>query len=569
MDNKKLKTKLVDLENSSGFSEVLTLVKREKCYEEGGNSHLFWQSSLPVKWFNEFLSEPFFEEFIFGYFSSENNCNSDFLKLLVESKNKSVVIKIIKLSKAFEKQKHWDSFKIFFKDTKLKQLYRELLYIKKYQAYWENEAKKYTRFIQELDYEDILIQIISYYEKFKRYSSKTLNNRKVQVSYEHHLISVLNTILNIKKGFILENKLDVTNKYDTKHFRLVVKEELPPIRPIESHQNPALIPKENISELKKKIREIVEFLFQKEVNEYQIQKYLTGYANFQIIDGLESELITNEKYSFYRKTLEKGNYDETYLSNRVLGDNQFLNKIQKYNFWEREFEWKRESSLEYFRFLKIPSVINSKYSELDIDLEKVLLLVQTFSALLIPQGRTIINLKSYKRKIPQKFEKLFYSNYIVSYSQEELISKCEEYFEWSSDEIKTIIEYLTTDLSSNRKFQIDILKRPIIKIGKQYIWLSSFLRDRRWEVNLHRRIVFDKSKSLFSQSIESEKYISKLFKEAKFGSVSSHHYEYNNKKGEIDILAFKEDTLFVFELKSTYVEEDIMKTSVYETLIFK
>lgn len=577
MNEKKLKTKLLTLESSIEFSEVLSFVKGEVCYmysKKYSKPYLFWQSNLPIRWFENFLNEPFFEEFLFGYFSHEENSNPDFLELLANSRKKATLIKVIKLSEAFNKPKHWNSFRIFSNssDTQLKLFYRELTYVVEYRKYWKNKSLEYADFVRQLDYEDILIQIISYFEKFKRYSNQTIDNNKILISNRAILISILNKFLNIKKEFIVKNKLNNTAKYDTKTFQIITKKQLPPVKPVEAFVNPNLIPKENIDELKEKFRNTIEFFFAMENNEYQIRKYLTGFADFEMIDGLEAELKTNEKHILYRKTLERNKYDEAYLSNRIKENSQILNKIKDYSIWEKEFKLKKASSLEYFRFLKIPTTIKDKYIKTDIDIEKALFLYQTFSALLMPQGRMVSFVEDEaivdKRKIPENFEKIFYSDYVVSYSEQELIAKCEEYFKWSADEIKAIIDFLTTDLSTNRKFEIDISRRPIIKIGEQYIWLSSFLRDTRWEILLHRRIASYNLGNSEKQSAEAEKFISELFREAGFGAVASHCYQYDNQKGEIDVLAFKDNTLFVLELKSTYVEEDIMKTYKYETLKF-
>ncbi len=578
MNEHKLKSELLKLEDSNEFSEVLAFVKGEGCYmysKKYSKSYLFWQSSLPTRWFENFLNEPFLEEFLFGYFSHEENCNPGFLELLAKSRKKAILIKVIKLSEAFNKPKHWNSFHIFSNssDIQLKQFYRELTYVVEYRKYWKNKSLEYIDFIRQLDYEDILIQTISYFEKFKRYSNQTKDNNKIIISNRATLISILNQFLNIKKEFILENKLNITAKYNTKTFQITTKKQLPPVKPVEAFADPYLIPKENIDELKEKFRNTIEFFFAMEDNEYQIRKYLTGFADFEMIDGLEAELKTNEKHKLYRNTLARNKYDETYLRNRIVENTQFLNEVKEFSTWKKEFKWKKETSLEYFRFLKIPTTIRNKYSKTDIDIEKTLLLFQTFSALLIPQGRMADfvggKVKAvHKRAIPEKFAKIFYSDYIVSYSEQELIVKCEEYFKWSADEIKAIIDFLTTDLSSNRKFEIDISSRPIIKIGEQYIWLSSFLRDTRWEILLHKRIASNNLIDFVKQSAEGENFISKVFREAGFGSIASHCYQYQNQKGEVDVLAFKDNTLFVIELKSTYVDEDIMKTSKYETLKF-
>lgn len=563
----KLKTELDNLEKEC-FSNVLSFLKKTNCYsfsKKNKYCHLFWQSHLPTKWFNELIEEPLFEDFLFGYFSTDENVNTNFLELLLNSSKKRVLKKIVKLSEAFSYQNHWDSFSVFQKNTEFKQFYRELKYIKDNRIYWGSEYDKYISYIEDIDYEDILIQTISYFEKFKRYSKKTVANKAIIISYESVLISILNRVLNLKKELNLTKKVRAENKYNSIDFKKQTKSELPPIRPMESFMNTSLIPKEYINNQKKNFRELIDFLFAKHDNEYQIQKYLTGLANFELIDGLEAELITNENYSLYRKTLERGGYDETYFGNKITEKAEELEEIKALpTLWEKEFKLSVFTSVEYFKYLKIPLIISDRYSKSEINLEKVLLFLKTFSKLFMPQGRIF----GTKRELPSEFTKLFDSDYIVSYNEDDFIDKCQEYFNWSKTEIQTILNFLTTDLSSKFKFQIDLMKRPFIKVGTQYVWLSSFLRDRRWEIILHKKIVADNSKNLTLQPAQKEKYISNTFKEAKFNSISSYCYENDGLKGEIDVLAFKENTLFVCELKSTYIEEDIMKTSKYEALKF-
>ncbi|MEX6627628.1 hypothetical protein [Tenacibaculum salmonis] len=568
MNKNTLKSELQDLEKEI-FSKVLSYVKSTNCYSfsERKNKYcdLFWQSTLPTKWFSEFIKESFLDDFLFGYFSKEENVNNDFLKLLINSNKKSTLKQIIKLTESFTKKNHWDSFLVFQKESEFKQFYKELKYIKNNRNYWNLESDKFIGYIDDIDYEDILIQTISYFEQFKRYSKKTVGNRAIIISYESVLISILNTILNLKKESDLNKKIEIKNKYSNEIFKFQTEQELPVIRPMESFNNPLLIPKEKISDQKKKFRELVEFLFAKHDNEYQINKYLTGLANFELIDDLEAELSTNKNYSLYRKTLERGSYDETYFGNEITKRTQALKDIKELpTLWEKEFKLSMFTSIEYFKFLKIPLVINDRHSKSEINLEKVLLFLKTFSKLFMPQGRIM----GLKRKLPSDFINLFDSDYIVSYKEDDFIEKCQEYFNWSKTEIETIINFLTTDLSSNRRFKIDIIKRPFIKIGNQYVWLSSFLRDRRWEIILHEKIVADKLINHKIQSAKKEKYISNTFKKVKFNSISSYCYKSDRLRGEIDVLAFKNNTLFICELKSTYVEEDMMKTSKYETLKF-
>jgi hypothetical protein len=421
-----------------------------------------------------------------------------------------------------------------------------------------------------MDYEDILIQMVSCYEQFKRYSNKTIDNRSLIISYESHLIKILNLLLNVRNEPSKNTEVIIANKYDENEFKLITEQELPEIRPVESFINNDLIPKEIISSLKKRFREAVEYFFSKDVNDYQINTYLSGFAEFCYIDNLNAGIKTNTKFTEYRKTLEKGKYDETYFVNKVVDSKEKLNEIKSLSStWEKQFKLGITSSLEYLNFLKIPKSINNSRNNSKIEFEKALLFIKSFSLFLMPQGRMVINGKmSFKRELPKEFKELFHSDYIVSYNENELIRKCKTYFKWPTEEVRSIVDFFTTDLNNN-KDKIDIKKRPLLKIGTQYVWLSSFLRDRRWEIILHQKIVAENLLNHNDQSTNSENYISTIFKEGNFNAISSYRYREYNKNGEIDVLAFKNGILFICELKSTYTQEDILKTSIYETQKFK
>ena len=569
-DNNTQQSDLDRLLKTSDFNEVRIYLKRNKYLNNTKIANSFWQSELPVLWFNDLIKEPLFENLLFFYFKRSTKPNETFLKQFFDSKSKSILIKIIKLSEAFKHDLHWKSFSIFQNDNQLKIFYKELQYVRSYRSYWEDKSIKHIAFIQSMDYEDILIQMVSCYEQFKRYSNKTIDNRSLIISYESHLIKILNLLLNVRNEPSKNAEVIIGNKYDENEFKLITKQELPIIRPVESFINNNLIPKEIISSLKKRFREAVEYFFSKDVNDYQINTYLSGFAEFCYIDNLNAGIKTNTKFTEYRKTLEKGKYDETYFTNKVVDSKEKLNEIKSLSStWEKQFKLGITSSIEYLNFLKIPKSIHNSRNNSKIEFEKALLFIKSFSLFLMPQGRMVINGKmSFKRELPKEFKELFHSDYIVSYNENELIRKCKTYFKWPTEEVRSIVDFFTTDLNNN-KDKIDIKKRPLLKIGTQYVWLSSFFRDRRWEIILHQKIVAENLLNHNDQSTNSENYISTIFKEGNFNAISSYRYREHNKNGEIDVLAFKNGILFICELKSTYTQEDILKTSIYETQKFK
>ncbi|GAK89672.1 hypothetical protein JCM19297_294 [Nonlabens ulvanivorans] len=385
------------------------------------------------------------------------------------------------------------------------------------------------------------------YQDFASQSSKAKGNNSLRVSHRSILIDLLNIILEIKYNHIINNKLKVENSNSVDYFQNVS---------VNDYQD-----------LKNDFREVIEFYFAKHDCEYQINKYLTGFADFEYIDGLNSILKTNDEHSLYRKTLDKSKYDETYLTNRVIENSSQILDLKKLpSFWDKEFKLNLLSSIEYYKFLNIPLEISIDSKE--IDLKKVLHLLKTFSLLFNPQPTTTFNGIVLHRETPKNFSNLFYSDYIVSYEVSEFVNKCTNYFKWSKEEVKSILNFITTDFSINQNIRVDLKMKPLVKIGNQYFWLSNFMKDIRWEIPLHRKLVADEV--LNSQRISdlSEVDLANYFREAKFSAINSHKYYFDEIKGEIDIIAYKDGVLFLCELKSTYVKEDIVRSSLFESRNF-
>lgn len=547
--------------------EVIAFIKRTDCYADRKYSTIFWQSHIPIDNITSLITCGFWDSVLLAYFSKDAHVNINFLNHVLRDSKSLHVITSVKLRRVYGMHLHWQSLSVLehHSNIEYRNLYKELLYIKKITKHWSEKAVSYQELIKHFTYEEILIQTISYFQKFKNYSKRTYDNRALIISYEAILIEILNRMIEMKRKEDIDHGHTINKSMNVQTFKARLQNELPPIKPSLFE-----FPEEYIGKKKRMIRDVIEFFFAQYDENYQMNKYLSGFAEFDVIDGLDAELTTNEKYSLYRKTLEKGTEEENYLTNIMLSSKENKQHISKQDdFWNREFELKRLSSLEYFKFYKLPSYIKPyKRSNIKIATSDLLRMLQVFSACFMPQGRTFTNHGVIKRNILDTFKKVFDTNYMVTYEEDELINKVTEYFSWSHDYSKAIIGFLTTDISSKRMFGIDIKTRPFLKIGNQYYWLSSFMRDRKWEVLLHRRMVKDKTLNHRAQSDQAELYLAELFSDAGFTATASFKYQYNGKNGEIDTLAYKDNTLFILELKNTYPVEDMLKTNLYEVTTF-
>ena len=245
-----------------------------KHFRSSNCTELFWNSALPEIWAKELLRVPFILNLLFDYFSKAENVNPNFLNKIANL-SPQILIKAIKLSKAFEIEEHWESFEIFktIRNQELSIFYKELDYLRRLIKEWEEKAKFFEGVIQELDYEDILIHVISYFEKFKR-SEKTISNQSLLTSYEISFCYVLNNLLNIKQNLVKAAGEKSENKYSVLQFRKAIEESLPPLNTVEGLIKGKYLAVESITQEKKLIREAIDFYFSFFATSYQIDLYL-------------------------------------------------------------------------------------------------------------------------------------------------------------------------------------------------------------------------------------------------------------------------------------------------------
>lgn len=590
MNKTELKEKLAVLEANMFSDAVYLFLKVNTPYKDKRLSKVFYESTFTSKFARDLSHTDLWEEMLYCYFSSGTNASTRFLKAVIDIDFK-FALRFIFLYESFKYSYHWDTFESLKspRDIKLKQFYRELQFLKNNKEYWDAQDNLHQVEILKFSYEDIIIQVISFFQKFKNYSPQNINDNSKIISYRLNLLHILNKFINAKRKDDSKNNVHSQPEYSIDVFSEILNQELPPLRPKEYFENnfdSKFLPKENVSEIKNQIRKIINFQFAKAENENIVNSILVGNAHFDIIDGNEADIITNKSYMDYKTSLRKDKYNEHYLINKVIRENidELKGKgIDENDMWRREFIIKKYSSLEYFKFFNIPLAFKPESTESKVDFEKAILLLQVFSANLFPQGRFfgIQNKKVdsvFKRQLETEFQNVFSKDrqidYVSVFEEEELIKNCTQYFRWSKEDVTGIIDYLTIDLNLKNDQLVNIEDTPFIKIGDYYFWLSALNKDLKWEVVLHRRFVRDEILAHNKQTEDTEKYIAELFENAGFESKPSYKYNYSidNKtkiSGDIDTLAYKEKTLFIVEVKNTYVEENPKRDHKYVLENFK
>jgi hypothetical protein len=549
--------------------KVVSFIYNKECFNKRKKSHKgncikpFWKSQIPAMHLNSITKSQLKEDFLLSFFSSEEYFSETILQNLLKTQPK-ITINFFKLTKAFEKE-------IFLKclfslkndgNSQIRNFVKEIEFIFKLSNDWEEKRKYFDVVIDETSYEDILIQTISYFEKFKRSSSEVRNNNDLLISREVNLCYVLNNILEIKKKYYEDNNLQIHKKYKTvDEFYNVLKQELPPINSIEGITKQIYIPKEEISPKKQLLRDCIEFYFAKFQFDMRIDAYCCGFLDFQLIDSLDAEMITNNLDKYRRRNDQKNRFPERLA----------LSKVQVSNFpfgidpMEKEVQLSFEVFKNYFNYLKIALIAKTK-DNIEIDLERIFLILQSLSLFLMPEGRYFINdggsrVIETTRDKPKEFNNLFMDNYICVFDERTLVNGILTYFGWTEVEVRLLIDYLTLDLKT--QYEINFFFRPLIKIDNHYFWLSSLLKKRNWPGLLLNRLAISNSLNHKAQSSEIEKAVSEEFSRI---ANSTNSYCYNigcDDEGEIDVLVFWENHLLVIEIKTTYNTEDLIRNAIH------
>jgi hypothetical protein len=560
------------INNLQTFEAVSGFIKSDR-FRRPETRNYFWQSPVPVKWVAELSKSPHIMDLLLHYFAQSETINLNFIKGVALS-NPDVLMKTIKLSKAHLKDAHWDSFP-FLKDRKI---YLRLGFIRELIKDWQLKEIQHKTLIENLDYELILTHTIAYFEKYKRTSSEHIGNSDLLQSHTCTLWQILNKMLNIRKSFCIKNSLSIKSKYSLDGTKAFIENILPDVNPPEALLNRKFIPKESMTADKQKIRTAIEFYFGYHDFNYSLNMYYTDFADFFYQQSPTHVLLkSNSSYAQYKKDDFKIVFQNTYHNNKAADSVRFDEKMEipEKNTWSDT-----ESLCHYWSYLKLPFLLKTKNGN-ELDFKKIFLLLQSFSNYMMPAGNHvhIQDGEAFvmpKKPKPTRFKAFFEANYIQVLDANGFAVRVAAYFKWSESETQRIIDYLTTDLSDNRKFEIDFLSRPFLKIENQYFWLSSLLDKRAWDRVMHARIAREflerPQSSLFTsthQAAAMEQGMADDFKKAGFRAINSHPFSMDGLRGEFDTLSYKENTLFVIELKTTYGEEDMLRYVLYTERKFK
>jgi hypothetical protein len=527
----------------------------------------FWQSELATSWLKELLVAGLGNELLMNYYEDEANSNIDITKQFWELFPEGVAY-FFKLQRAFEMPAHRQALEKAIKrnDRQGINLLIETEFVIKNKKTWKSKREYYETIVKMYPIEELLMQITAYYVRFKRTSKSIENREQLMHDFRYNMVLIINRWLQIKKRQLAEKPELILTGYDPSTFISKWAEVAPPENPPGAILDHTLIPEEKKNDEMLLLRECIEFYLQQLRQEYWAEIYLSGQADFDLIDTEQGEayLLTNTRKGLYDVNDRKGGRMEQFLIDEAARQAQEgHNDFGAFSKWMLEHYNSNNTSLAWWDFHCLPQAIIHKGRSIEMD--KVLKLLITFSNNLVHPGRLIIPKDGQlivQRKIPENptFRRWFPTeDQIIFISREDMIKGIEGYFEWDRNEVEAIVDFLVLDLADTSVRNPDVIERPLIQTDQGLFWLGAFYKDMAWFNGQASHLKAEEVKEADGgepyhngQSRKLEKKIADWFKDAGFETVFSKRFKREDgTAGEIDVLAKRDNTLFLIELKNS------------------
>jgi len=515
-------------------SDMLICYKRQlKKGTKFFSNPTFWKSNLPLFHLQEVLESELKSTFLEKYFSTDAHINEAFNECLFHT-SKDTFVLYTKLNRVFLLPEFRQSIRqLAEKNHELKAVVKEFEICAEEWQTIEYEEQKDNFLLLQLGRGEILMGFVLYYQSVKR-SPESLGNKSRQFEIENALNDELHRILalfqqNSSLSFNYSSNAEmqqVFERYETPH-PILGKEGL-------------VVPLDRIFQL---IFDIAKRSIHRTSRRNRIELYQCGYADFETTILNPAPLKTNHRFQIFRKNDYKKGAEEFYFSDF---------KIKKLHS-SLSPKISISTGINAMSFYGIPDEIIDQ--NIVLDLKKVLLLLQHFSTYKGPPERTIFEDKKFviKNQADKRFRKLFGINESISlFDFGELKWNISVYFQWTKEDTESILGFLTFDLTDEATPKI-WFQRPFLKINDQVIWLGAFLKDRRWSNVLLNKLKSEPIPKYIGETIAKnlEKQLERLFQKA--GFVTTQGFKYFRKKevlGDLDIVAFKDNHLFICEVKS-------------------
>lgn len=507
----------------------------------------FWLSQLPFFHLDKILISPLRVPFWTGYFSNDRFCNDGLTEYLWHL-NKEEFVKHFKLS--FKPE--WKGFiesieRLSVLDREAAIFFEEIKWVLKELEDIEVEEKEDTDAILQFVFGDVLMGYVLEYYAVKQ-DKGVEANKEHQTAIEIALIEDLDRVL---KEFS-----------DLKEIQLLFdsNEELQQV--FESNRVPHkwLEPDKRQGSILPKYAQIhwlIGRAIQRKVRTSNIERYLSGYAKIEIT-GSGHTIASNHAFARFLRNDRKGLLEEFYINppNDLMQRNSIV------------------SSLKTFEFYGFP--VELEFPDGTSKLSELLQLLKDFSVYKGPHERQFWGIPGNddfrylftKNEPPKPFSELFGSNESISlFEFEDLKEKIKTYYGWEERKATNLLSLVTLDVAKPvpRRW----LWRPFLRFQDQVVLVGSFMKDRRWENLLLNRLKFEKDIPEITRLLSKgfENVIKAAFDKQGFLTLANHQFRSSTgETGEIDLLALKDNHLYVIEAKQGIRSNDFAHAAGVETI---
>lgn len=506
--------------NNLPFHELIIFYKRKDCifYDEK-----YWQSNLPLLYFDKIIESDLKVSLLHAYFKNNNFCNDKINEQLFLI-NPKEFIRFIKFSRAFYQTNFWNSLVgLEKKFPALEQLVRELTIIRQKTDELHEETQKEDTFLLQFSLPELIVAFALGHHLFK-YQDNVAGNKVFQTEIEMALVEEMGRVINL---FFTHNKQNVSIQFkDNSELQTHFKSK------IKSPKSDSVL-----SFLLERMQKMID----RKSLQGRIDLYCCGYLDFVNSHDQPYSLRTNQSHAEFVFNNKKSGPEEYYL-----GDMSLTTSIEVL----KQNRISGEEEIKHFKYYGIPTQINLNGKL--IDLRKVFKMVKHFSVYKGPPELS--------NPAPQYFKNVFGANEPISlFDYSTLIKDMSTFFKWEEKECADMIEFLSTNLDLVKNENENWLANPFIISQGKVLWVGTFLRDRRWENIILNKIKSEKrlERNINTISKNLELNVINLFKSAGFKAFGLKTFRTKSgKSGDVDVLAYRDGCLIIAEVKSGSRSDD-------------
>lgn len=464
---------------------------------------------------------------------------------------------VIKETKAFMRDAHFDSIKNIFQNDP--SIIKEMEYWKGLFQEMNLELKQQSDFFSHYNIEELLVLLGFYYEK-----ERILHN--IERNTDYHLIEVINEILNFKFSTIKQQEKLITNIHSNESiykFGIKLLTEL------------IFKSDGSIQHLFNTFRKYLDV--QNVYDKYCVQEFTVSFFN----DNTANVKPANElSYLKYRHDGKKYQYWQNYYYNRLAfeyediieeiesSDRSWYNKIGEKNTWAnlyqyidagfpKEIQINENTFIEPFSFFRIINSLGGWSNIRWNNLIEQKLISETFQN----PYRVILEVMLHnEQEFKNSAMPLLFREFDILVRQSDEINHAEK------ETSRHSISLFTNNLSDPKTSRINISDKPFIKIGRNIYWIAGILSNKNYSVMLQNILLQtdrkkDENSPTKAYSKNTEENLLYWFNQNGFSAIGNH--EYIAGRGEIDLLALKDNTLFIGEVKSTFYRTSVREIQMH------